>query len=154
MSSLMLRTPVSPATADSAALRCGGCLQVLRVARHGAIERNLPVHVFDGDTCCVDERVEAEFCLDCLADILGLSHFPLLFPWWRRRRICRSSASPPGNPAMVKAMVALVILPTAIGMSPAGMRARPRRARQQGQKVMLAVSKRTCWSWRGRSTLP
>src|SRR6266704_82889 len=150
MSSLMLRTPVSPATADSDALRGGGCLQVLRVARHGAIERNLPVHVFDGDTCCVDERVEAEFCLDCLADILGLSHFPLLFPWWRRRRICRSSASPPGNPAMVKAMVALVILPTAIGMSPAGMRTRRssiQGARQQGQKVMLsAVSNSTCWS--------
>ncbi len=54
----------------------GGGLQVLRVARHGAVERHLPVHVPDGDVCRVDERIEGELCFDCLEDIFGLAHLP------------------------------------------------------------------------------
>ncbi len=46
----------------------GGRLRVLRVARHGAVERHLPAGVLDGDVGRVDEWGETEFCLDCLAE--------------------------------------------------------------------------------------
>jgi len=56
------------------ALRSSGGLEVLRVARHGAVKRHVPAYVPDGDVCRVDERVEGEFCFDCLADICSLAH--------------------------------------------------------------------------------
>jgi hypothetical protein len=48
--------------------------QVLRVARHGAVERDNPAGVLHRDVRRVDERVERQLILDSLADILCAAH--------------------------------------------------------------------------------
>jgi len=55
-------------------LRRGRRLQILRIARHGAVERHLPGDVLHGDVRRVYQRVELQLRLDRLADIRGLSH--------------------------------------------------------------------------------
>src|SRR6266550_3438518 len=148
MSSLTLRTPTSPATASSAALRCrpystapvsvrlpsravastpsgtvtlsasalfvavvlvgqhdlqvivhvpdaghalsgDDGLQVLRIARDGAVESHVPVDVHDMNVRVVDERVELELCLDCRADVFGGAHCCAPFLSGSERRMCR-----------------------------------------------------------------
>ena len=74
--------------------RGGGRLQVLGVARHGAGEGHVSGDVPDGDIRGVDQRVEAEFGLDCRADVLGLAywvlaHLPASFRWAGRSLIGR-----------------------------------------------------------------
>src|SRR5262249_34897315 len=61
--------------------RGGRRLQVLRVARHRAVECYISADAYDGDTRWVDHRVEAEFCFDGRTDVLGLGHLPDPFPW-------------------------------------------------------------------------
>jgi len=93
MSFLTLRRPISPETARqhhlqvvvhvlhaAHPLRGRGGLQVLRVARHGAVERDLPVGVHDMDVRVVDERIELELRADGLADVLGGAHFCIPLP--------------------------------------------------------------------------
>src|SRR5713101_4991817 len=74
---------------DADALRGRGGLQVLRVARHGAVERDVPVDVHDMNVRVVDERVELELRVDGLADALGGAHSCVPFPERMQRRICR-----------------------------------------------------------------
>jgi hypothetical protein len=52
----------------------GGGLQVLRIARDGAVKSHVPADVHDMNVRVVDERVELELCLDCLADVFGGAH--------------------------------------------------------------------------------
>jgi hypothetical protein len=56
-----------------------GCLQVLGVAGHGAVERHVPVDVLHRDIRVVDERVVAELGFHCVADVFGLAHQPASF---------------------------------------------------------------------------
>jgi hypothetical protein len=64
------------------ALSGGGGLQVLRIARDGAVESHVPVDVHDMNVRVVDERVELELCLDCLAGVFGGAHCCAPFPAW------------------------------------------------------------------------
>src|SRR6516162_2980442 len=57
------------AAADT--LRGRGRLEVLRIVRYGAVERDVPVEVHDVNVRVVDQRVELELRVDCLADVLG-----------------------------------------------------------------------------------
>jgi hypothetical protein len=57
------------------ALSGGGSLQVLRIARYGAVESDVPADVHDMNVRVVDERVELELCFDRVPDIFGRAHF-------------------------------------------------------------------------------
>jgi hypothetical protein len=50
----------SAASSPGDAPRRGGCLQILGVAGHGAVQRHVPVDVLHRDIRVVDERVVAE----------------------------------------------------------------------------------------------
>jgi hypothetical protein len=53
--------------------RGGGRLKILRVARHGAVQPHIPVHIHNGHVGRVDQRIEGQFRLNRLADVLGLA---------------------------------------------------------------------------------
>src|SRR6516162_2980444 len=57
--------------AAAATQRVSGRLEVLRIVRYGAVERDVPVEVHDVNVRVVDQRVELELRVDCLADVLG-----------------------------------------------------------------------------------
>jgi hypothetical protein len=56
----------------------GPGLQVLGVARYGAVEGDLAADVLDDDVGRVDPRVEVELGLDGVAYVLGLAHLLIL----------------------------------------------------------------------------
>ncbi len=56
------------------ALSGGGGLQVLRIARDGAVDGDVPVDVHDMNVRVVDERVELELGLDRLTEPLPIGH--------------------------------------------------------------------------------
>src|SRR5690348_15043958 len=70
------------------ALRGRGGLQVLRVTRHGAVQRDVPAGVYDMDIRIVDERIVLELRVDRVADVFGDTH-SCVPPERVRLRICR-----------------------------------------------------------------
>src|SRR6185437_6932881 len=84
---------------------------VLRVARHGAVERHVPVNVHDADVRGVNQRVVPKLGFDGLANILCFSHF---FTSPARLSGLAAQESPSWDSARVKATAALVILTGAI----------------------------------------
>jgi hypothetical protein len=52
----------------------GGRLKALRIARLGSVQAQIPVHIHNGDVGRVDQRIESQFSLNRLADVLGPTH--------------------------------------------------------------------------------